>query len=187
MTNTHEKKTDRAAIAVSFDLEQNTQQLTWRMESEHHRDIYQVTGRAAGSVLLDPTEPIDVLITAGGKLKTFGAFRFEIVQCCVVTTPHVIDSNQQHGRQFAPPSPFVGQGSVRVVTPDFWQLHEEVDKDGYRRYVLLAKDVLYVGVAPGRWELSVFLTVRISSEQGTLERTFRFDPESEVGNGTQPN
>ena len=107
-----------------------------------------------------------------------------ILDAMLYTVPHT------SGERFSAPSPF---SSVRATTPiEQWQpARIEHDREpGFSASVQHSLTPLTVVQDDGRWKLSLILTVVIErlTKAGPQQeiRVFSFDPEAEVGSGTEP-
>lgn len=188
-------KVKPAAITLQFDYAQASQQLYWSA-CEDHRDIYEKRGRAAGALWLRPDEDVSIVVKGGGYVTASSSWSFSIVDCYLVTLPQATWSSEKRRTTDSPPSPFARSGgadpgsAVRAVE-NLRPTHEIKSDDQYLTYIFTADKAFRVIATPtdttesiGRWDLSFVLTVRITDLiGGTYVRVFRFDPETEVGNG----
>lgn len=184
-----------AAITLQFDYAQTSQQLSWSA-CDGHRDIYEKRGRAAGALSLLPGEPVSIVVKGGGYVAAGTSWSFSVVECYLVTLPQAVWTTQIQGTTYSPPSPFAASGgeqpgsAVRAVA-NLLPAQERKGDDKYLTYTYMAEQAFRVISAPGgqtgsigRWDLSFVLTVQITDPvHGTYLRVFRFDPETEVGNG----
>ncbi|TXF96922.1 hypothetical protein [Massilia arenae] len=134
-----------------------------------------------------------IAIVASDKEKT-GFESLEVVDCCIITRPQILCCGQDIRTYYAPPSIFIGKdgeqlGALYQIDPSAFSVHSTgIDPKKGRQITLLWNDQLTVGQYNGFWELSFYLTVRIkrTGEETQQLRVFYFDPETEVGNGTNP-
>lgn len=134
-----------------------------------------------------------IAITASDKDKT-GFESLEIVDCFLVTRPHILSCGPGERTHYAPPSLFASSSSSQLgalyrIEPNAFSVHSTgTDSKKGMRITLLWDGQLTVGPYNGLWELSFYLTVRIKRAGDIAEqlRVFYFDPETEIGNGTSP-
>lgn len=134
-----------------------------------------------------------IAITASDQEQT-GFESFEIVDCCLITRPHILCCGLGMRTRYAPPSLFIGNGGEQLgalytIPPsEFSVLSTGVDPSKGRRITLLWNDHLTVGDINGFWELAFYVTVKIkrAHEEASQMRVFYFDPEGEVNNGSDP-
>ncbi len=172
-------------LQVSFDADQISGQLDWKVLP----NCEPLTGRHAGAILFEPGAELGLEVTGYGK--PYGDFQsFQIVECCIITRPQVVQIGSKNVPvRYAAPSPFVqGIGASLALENDFDPLPPVIDPDGTRAITQRWKHQLNVNQAPGRWNLSFLLTLRMLRGEGQVQETrvFYFDPESEVGDGSNP-
>lgn len=134
-----------------------------------------------------------IAIAASDQEKT-GFESLEVVDCCVITRPRILCCGTGVRTYYAPPSIFVDSGGNQLgalykIDPSAFSVHSTgVDPTKGRRVTLLWDGHLTVGPYNGFWEISFYLTVSIKrvGEDVAQLRVFYFDPEGEVGNGTNP-
>ncbi|OWQ48155.1 hypothetical protein CDL60_06120 [Roseateles noduli] len=186
---------------MSFDCQQRSSQLYWRAE-ENDRSLYCTEGPSAGALRLAAKESVSIRVSGGGLVDDISnPWLFSIRDCFIITVPLMHWNHVEHRRTLAPTSPFLPYTCTDTISPG--SLVRRVDTlypDGNTvvpesRYVwsrYLAKDAFTVISSPsdesvdpiGRWDMSFLLTVDITSpDKDTSRRVFRFDPETEVGNG----
>lgn len=171
-----------AIIRVSFDAEQTGGNLLWRVDASGGRNLLESTGRFAGAVHFQPNDAIYLEVRGSGRLDTFLDAR--ILAAHLITRPHTGQN------AFSAPSPFSSE--TAVVPINAWTATQMIDEpaQGLRYSLQQSTLPLHVIQKSGRWELSLALTVAITLlENGVkreLVRAFFFDPESEVGDGTDP-
>ncbi|HDS1578109.1 hypothetical protein WG628_09735 [Stenotrophomonas maltophilia] len=174
---------DAAIIRVSFDIDQVSSDLLWQAAvAKTHRDLYSPVGRYAGAVHFREGDTVSVEVTGYGRSGTL--LSTNILDAMLYTVPHT------SGERFSAPSPF---SSVRATTPiEQWQpARIEHDREpGFSASVQRSLTPLTVVQDDGRWKLSLILTVVIErlTKAGPQQeiRVFSFDPEAEVGSGTEP-
>lgn len=174
---------DAAMIRVSFDIEQISSELIWGVsDNKDERDLYPTTGRYAGAVHLRDGDPVWVEVTGYGGADQLVSTN--LLDAMLYTVPHT------SGERFSAPSPF---SNVRATTPiGQWspaQIHHVPEKK-LKASVQRSLTPLQVTQRDGRWKLSLILTVLIerNTANGPVSeaRVFSFDPELEVGTGTEP-
>ena len=163
-----------AWLSVSFDAGQLGRQLCWTA-TEGRTNLLQTYGEFAGSLHLpkDCGLRVEVHGYGGANLRSF-----QILSVCLISTP-ALDS--------LPPSPFVGDAVATALIEDFPLCDHFVDDPHIdRRYGIVASArPLQIGNVDGAWQISMVMTVRIDDGLEPRHRVFRFDPESQVGNGTR--
>lgn len=174
MTTTDSDKPD-VWLSVSFDAQQIGHQLCWTA-TEGRTNLLEPYGRFAGSLHLPRGHGLRVEVHGYGD-DTLQSF--EIQSVCLVTMP---------ADDELPPSPFEGHPTATVAIRDF-PLCDRIINDPHigRSYGITASEVALPirGDVNGAWQLSMILTARIVDGKGKRQRVFRFDPESQVGNGTR--
>lgn len=138
-------------------------------------------------------QDFQIAIAATDKEKT-GFESLEVIDCCVITRPRILCCGPQVRTRYAPPSLFIDSsgkqlGALYKIDPSAFSVHSTgVNPTKGRQVTLLWDGHLTVGPYNGFWEISFYVTVsirRIGEETAQL-RVFYFDPEGEVGNGTEP-
>lgn len=183
--NTPPVGADAAIIRVSFDIDQVSSDLLWQAaEVKTDRDLYAPVGRYAGAVHFRKGDTVSVEVTAYGR--TDSLVSTNILDAMLYTVPHT------SGERFSAPSPF---SSVRATVPvEQWAPAQikPIPESEISSSVQRSLTPLTVVQGDGRWKLSLILTVVIErSIKDTTEtqqeiRVFSFDPEAEVGSGTEP-
>jgi len=183
-------------LAARFDVNQVDDGINWVFT-----DIDSVASvdRASG----DPQWNRDIDFSAGQEFRLAlsasdqektGFESLEVVDCCVITRPRILQCGPKLQTAYAPPSLFVDAsgaqlGALFSINPSEFSVHSTgIDPAKGRRVTLLWDGHLTVGKYNGFWEFSFYVTVRIKragDEQAQL-RVFCFDPETEVGNGIDP-
>jgi len=174
---------DAAIIRVSFDIEQISSDLVWRAaELKSNRDLFATVGRFAGAVHLRQDDAVTVQVTAYGGEDAL--VTINVIDAMLYTVPHT------SGGVFCAPSPF---SKVRATTPVGQWAPAEIHRCPERKLKLAVQTSLaplQVVETDGRWKLSLILTVLIeryvSDKKISEIRVFSFDPEAEVGSGTEP-
>lgn len=176
-------KADHAVLRVTYDTDQQGGALLWRVDSSSGRNLLVTSGPYAGALHFEPGDQIYVDVRGSGRLKTFVSGR--ILAAHLVTMPHT------GAGKFSAPSPF--SDSTAVVELTDWNKPQMIDDVGLDTRYCLQQTTLPLPVVQksGRWELSFVLSVALvlleDGEQREYIRVFSFDPESEVGDGTDPN
>lgn len=171
-----------AILRVTYDTDQLGNALLWRVDTSSGRNLLAVQGRYAGALHFEPKDEVYVEVTGSGRIATFASSR--ILAAHLITRPHA-----GNGR-FSPPSPFSDETAV-VELAD-WSKPELMDDPPTESRYCLQRTTrpLPVIQASGSWELSFVLTVALVFDDNGRKRkqirVFSFDPESEVGDGTDP-
>lgn len=174
---------DAAIIRVSFDIEQISSDLVWRAaEVKNNRDLLASVGRFAGAVHLRKDDALTVQVTAYGGEDAL--VTINVIDAMLYTVPHT------SGGTFSAPSPF---SAVRATTPVGQWSPAEIHHCHERKLKLAVQTSLtplQVVATDGRWKLSLIITVvierRVGDQKISEVRVFSFDPEAEVGSGTEP-
>ncbi|KQQ35995.1 hypothetical protein ASF61_07195 [Duganella sp. Leaf126] len=195
------KKPNQLRLNIHFDVNQETDQLSFRLRPLHREDEQAADlaaqrnrhrGVHADALYFHPCDEVHLRIVGGGARNRaagtgFGAF--QILECALITRPQVAVRGPHVRTQWSPPSPFTqSAGAIEPLRIDFAP-HVVADEDNYLEIAQDWKHTLNVGLGRGMWELSFFMTVRILDVDGQNEqvRVLMFDPEAEVGGtGTLP-
>lgn len=178
---THNKN---VTLTVGFDIDQTTDALSHHFHSRDHGHPNPITGLYAGEVYLREGEHFHLKVKGGGPSGELASF--QILDCCLVTRPHVISTGPGLPTRHATPSPFLQAIGASYQFPlDF---STEVSDNLEQRYRVITqhwKHTLDVSHSRGRWDLSLVLTVKILRGPVLLPeiRVFSFDPEGQVGPG----
>lgn len=168
-----------ACIDVSFDVDQISSDLAWNVENARGDSVYSLHGRYAGAVRLDPRDPVHVRVTGYGPSDSL--LDVQVVEAMLYAVPY-------HTNYWLP-SPFSTDRAATVIGD--WTPSERA----YGKHFALtsrSRGALRVIHQSGRWQLSLVLTVRIVRRALAGEvlppiyRVFSFDPETEIGSGTEP-
>ncbi|HBK55069.1 MAG TPA: hypothetical protein DDZ76_02085 [Xanthomonadales bacterium] len=178
-------KKQKAVLSVSYDVDQISGALLWRIsEDDGTRNLLKATGPHAGSVHLVKGDQVFVDVYSTGLAETL--IKTRVLNAYLISIPHT------SGMAFCAPSLFSNDSAV-ISVGDWGKLRpvEPPDPVEDRKYfVQRSKQPLIVIQQDGRWELSLVITVAIETNgpDGKSEkiRVFSFDPEAEVGTGTEP-
>ncbi|MBB5020086.1 hypothetical protein HNQ59_003399 [Chitinivorax tropicus] len=194
-----------ALFAVSFDINQNSQNLIWRVTSADHRDALRTRGRSAGLLKLHENEILNFTITGGcfqtyffdGQPHQLKSFDFRILQAGLISTPKGPYKDNDGDIISQNPSMLANSNSILLLDTNEqeWQTSYNWQDDDGGIYLEVEKSYLQqlqITDKVGFWELSFVLNVEITRTaliNGQVHtfsevRSFAFDPESEVGNGT---
>jgi hypothetical protein len=174
---------ERPLIRVSFDVEQISSYLIWNVfEANGRRNPYSRHGRHAGAIHFRKSEPVLVEVTAFGPPDRFHSMN--VLDAMIYTVPHT------EGESRSAPSPF---SPVRATIPiSEWEPAEVgyVDQES-KEITQTSITPLHVTQESGRWRFSLIITLQIVSKMpdGSKRReirVFTFDPEVQVGSGTEP-
>lgn len=182
-------------LEVMFDVDQVSTDLdhTLARITPGAPDPQPVTGAHADSLYFAPGEQMCLKVTGNGRIgegvAADDAFvSFQIVDCAIITRPRVVQLAAGLPTRYAAPSPFQQAGAaVYPMALDFAPTFIDMEPDGVRSVTQHWKRTLDVGLAPGLWDLSLVLTIRVMRGAGAVDqlRVYSFDPETEVGgNGT---
>lgn len=168
-------------LTVGFDADQISDQLAFQFTSRDGGRPEHPTGLFAAEIHFNKDEIFHFAVIGTGKLERFASF--EILDCCMVTRPLVIAGDAK-STVYAAPSPFKEPGGASYPMAGF-EILKRGEHDGLRVTQTQGwKQTLTVSHPDGRWEMSVYLTVRINRPHHASEvRVFMFDPESQVGAG----
>ncbi|MBB3823468.1 hypothetical protein FHT03_003519 [Xanthomonas arboricola] len=173
---------DVADIRVSFDIEQISSDLLWNViNATDRKNLCSPFGRYASAIYLCNGDEITIEVTAYGKADDL--VTINVVDAVLCSIPHT------NATKFSAPSPF---SKVRATVPvEQWSLAEPLNTKGKRAFVVQRSITpLEVVQKDGRWKISLIITVLIErkTKDGTRSeiRVFSFDPEAEVGSGTEP-
>jgi hypothetical protein len=166
-------------LQVSFDWVQRSKRLMWRFTKDA-LGLYAHDGPHAGAVLLHPGDrvAVDVLGLHDGVMCP----AIQIVSAALLFMPRTVmprhdeaQDTQGEGEKpplFYPASPFDPRSSSTLLT--------EFHACGEGNHVS-CKTLHVEAAAGGAWEMSMMLSALRHGEP----RTFRFDPEVEIGNGSR--
>lgn len=176
-------------LAVDFDVDQLSTQLRWRFDRADGNGNPK-RGRAAGSIYFTTGEEFRIRVTAGSSAPFE---TFEVIDCCLISLPQVVQQGPGVRTLYAPPSPFadldgkpVTGGTCAIPGSQFMPVAAQSDGE-YRQVAREWGGYLKAGEITGRWDLKMVLTVRIVGLDGSAnDRVFWFDPETEVGSGVGP-
>ncbi len=170
-------------IRVSFDIEQISSYAMWGVsQTDNPHNPYSSLGLHAGAIRFRKDESIRVEVLAYGHPDLFVSMN--VLDAMIYTVPHT------DGERRSAPSPF---SRVRATTPiGQWAPAEVEHTDSQRKAMTQASlTPLIVVEESGRWMFSLILTMAIErrTEGGGKRseiRVFTFDPEIQVGSGTEP-
>jgi hypothetical protein len=171
-----------ATLTVGFDVDQISDQLAFQFTSSDGGEPVHPTGLFSGEIHFTTDEILHFDVIGTGKLARFTSY--EILDCCLITRPLVIAGDAKR-TIYAAPSPFKEPAGASYPIAGFEVLKQENTPDGLRRKQTMGwTKMLTVANPDGRWEMSVYLTVRIHRPGlSPRVRVFMFDPESQVGAG----
>lgn len=165
-------------LDVGFDVLQRSQQLSWRF-LEKDQNLYDPFGPAGGSVYFRRQSYLGIRLYGRWNNKPFSWF--EVTQSALVTMPQVVVPQEPAELySYYPPSPLLAETGSLHLLPGFGKPDEQ-------GIAVCAPDAQMWVANDGVWEVSMFITVKFAAVNGeTMIRTFRFDPEVEVGNRSRP-
>jgi hypothetical protein len=181
MTTIQEKQ--HLILRVSFDAQQVSSLLDWTFTPAS-----QAKGDAsAGALQLYAGQVLQLEITGYGS-EASGYAGFDVVDACMVTQPQLVRLGGNEPALFAAPSMFDGVDSAtHHLGGQFNDVDTPATLAGTVRRAKVWDGALTVAQAPGRWDLSFMLTVRLRGvPEDQARRVFYFDPESQVGDGSLP-
>ncbi|RJU10274.1 hypothetical protein XcmpCFBP7700_02840 [Xanthomonas campestris] len=174
---------DDADINVSFDIGQVSSDLLWHaLDDQSKRNLCSRFGRYASAVHLREGDGVNINVTAYGRVED--KFTIQVKDAVLCTIPITTSVNK-----FFAPSPFSKERATIAVQN--WERTRPVVVDGkHSRVVQSTLTPLAVIHKEGRWKLSLIITVSIERTVGKEKteeiRVFSFDPEAEIGSGTEP-
>lgn len=177
-------------LHANFDVDQLSDQLQWRF-SRADGQGNPPAGTDAGTVYFTEGETFKLQVTAGRD----SAFEtFEVIDCCLISRPRIVQLGVGLKTLFAAPSPFVAPSgeplpgaTCQIPGSEFVPVSAAQAGPGHHQVVREWDGYLKAGPNTGRWELEFVITVRITGADGqSWSRVFSFDPESEVGTGMTP-
>lgn len=183
-------------LTARFDVNQIDDGVDWLfadLDSAISSDRMQVGTHWNRDIEFSAGQEFRIAISASDKDKT-GFESLEVVDCCLITRPHILSCGPGERTYYAPPSLFTSKssqplGALYRIEPSAFTVHSAgIDPQKGHRVTLLWDGHLTVGPYNGLWELSFYVTVRIkrTDEKSEQLRVFYFDPELEIGNGTSP-
>ena len=174
-------------LEANFDIDQTGETLEWhfaRSDGDGNPD----EGKNAGAIKFVVGEKMFVRVKGGSQAPYRS---FQVLDCCLITQPQIIQCGKDMPTLYAAPSLFVkGEGhsmgaSIKLGAEKFepHQVQPDPGSD-YFEITQVWGGHLKVGDDHGRWELSFIITVLITRADGSsYARVFNFDPECEVGPG----
>lgn len=170
-----------ADINVSFDIGQISSDLLWHAFDDHSkRNLCSRFGRYASAVHLCEGDGVKINVTAYGRIED--KFTIDVKDAVLCTIPITGSVTK-----FFAPSPF--SRNRATITLDDWDAAGSlVVGDKHSRVVQSTSTSLEVLHKEGRWKLSLIITVLITRADAKKPeiRVFSFDPEAEIGSGTEP-
>ncbi|MDZ4350157.1 MAG: hypothetical protein U1A22_11555 [Xanthomonadaceae bacterium] len=177
-------KPGKVSLSVSFSADQICGDLLWSFkEGTTGRNLLLSTGRQAGAVHFRRGETVIVEVHGTGPKGTFVKANVKFAH--LVSIPHTGTDG------FSAPSPFSEEAAV-VAVEDWGNVKMAVDpSSGLMTSSQRSRTPLLVTQKTGRWGLSLVLSIQIQmvdadGVKSTANRVFSFDPEAEVGTGTDP-
>lgn len=174
-----------ATLSVRFDADQTSSLLQWTLH-EPDGDPRQPSGTNAGALHFHQGESLTLEVIGGGSAES-GFTSFQIIDCCIITTPLLVSCGAGLKTRYARPSPFLQSvGASYPMALDFVSRLEPGDS-GYRQITQSWKETLDIGHSSGRWEISFNVTVMLfrGPADPVEVRVFQFDPEGAVGSGAR--
>ncbi|PFH08510.1 hypothetical protein BCF11_0865 [Collimonas sp. PA-H2] len=179
---------------VNFDVDQISAKLDWSTSGGSKPP----TGPHSGSVFFNQGDQVGIVVTGGGSLIQNPEYRpplksFEITDFTIITRPQIVQCGQGLLTTYAPPSLFSDCLTACLRLPLSFD-EKTSDKHHYREITQTWTPPappappfppLTIGKQNGRWEVSMYITVKIYREgvATPFHRVFYFDPEGEVGTG----
>jgi hypothetical protein len=171
-------------LSVWFDVDQTNDNLRWALSP----DTVPAGTPGAGGLMFANGDTVTLVVTAYGSAARSRLSDFDVISACVSTKPYVLSMGKGVPTRYPAPSPFEqSRGASFIYEGPF----DPVDGDPVDKAITIIKRAhtpLNVNVAEGRWELSLLLTVAIKrgAEFDPVARVFSFDPECQVGDGSNP-
>lgn len=180
----------RALLTVRFDVDQISPQLNYKLDRllENSNGVVvppePQEGVYAGCLYFYRGEQVLLRVVATGTADFTG---FDVVECCMVTEPQIIQCGPTVPTVYSAPSMFVKEAGAVYVVKGHYSSSTEPLTDGRHMVIRDWDGQAKVTSEDGRWELSFYLTVRISRAGVRDElRVFSFDPETQVGDAVNP-
>ena len=176
--------TEVVTLRISFDVDNDSPMLSWSMKVGDET-ISPYKGTYTGSVQFYAEDEVALVVVGHGRATSFKSF--QVVDCCLVTVPQVVYRRVGRPTRYAQPSPFVQVAGASYMFSNDFSSHS-VMNDEVRTVEQHWKETLNIASSLGRWDMSLVLTVKIlrGLQDAPEVRVFRFDPETQVGNGTRP-
>jgi hypothetical protein len=172
-------------LMVSFDIDQESEQLNWSFLDAEGRPIVRPKGQETGTIAFKAGDAIALQVVAYSYKKALrGA---HIIDCHLMTRPLLYSKRQnpEFAGEYPYPSPFFnpatqldGQGA----TASFGNGATA----GTPSRMSWSSPVVMLCLNEGRWDTSFIMTVAIETADGLDYRVFAFDPECQVGTGAMP-
>ncbi|MEM9300982.1 MAG: hypothetical protein AAGE01_02665 [Pseudomonadota bacterium] len=179
-------------LKVAFDTHQVGRRLVWVFD-ENGKSALAMGGINSGSIYLAHGATFGIRILGIGRENHLK--HFEIADCSLVTLPHRSSPHESKA------SPFSDTCATHLFSD--WSQAENVQVPGAfhhhphhgqldgpehtKAYEVFSTDSLTVIHETGLWDLSLTVTIlMIGSEGDVVRRVFFFDPEAQVGTGTDP-
>lgn len=167
-------------LNVQFDIGQDSQQLNWYFSDSHGKINPQQGGRKSGLLAFHPGDTLTVAISAESETGQLEVAR--IVDCALITMPMANTWNMERPGHYPMPSPFYKANGNSGVMSSFMPV--EAGPASSRRQTFRGQTLTFANI--GRYKLTFMMTVAITEINGTIShRVFYFDPESDVGIGTE--
>jgi len=167
-------------LNVQFDIGQESQQLNWYFNDSHGKINPNTGGPKTGLLSFRPGDTLTLAISAessDGQLENVS-----VIDCNLITLPMLATWNTPNPGTYPLPSPCFEAGSGVGSTVSFMPV--TAGSPSAKRQTFTGKTVALNNL--GRWKLTFMLTVAITEVSGaTNYRVFMFDPECDVGNGTE--
>lgn len=165
-----------AYIDVSFDIDQVSSDLIWNIDNARNGNRLKQIGRFAGSVRLDFDDTVKITVTAFARPGDLHGMT--VLDAVLCTIPY-------HTHCYLP-SPFSEYSATASIGQ--WEPAVGERGDTYESLSHTSLTPLRVVQKQGRWQLSLVITVLIERNPGATQevRVFSFDPETEIGTGTEP-
>lgn len=177
-------------LSIHFDADQTSSQLDYSFTS-CDGSANPRHGEYMGGVHFEAGQHVYLDVNCCGSKKG-GFTSFQIIDCCIISTPQLTQIGFGVPTRYSAPSPFLqAVGATYPLQLDFESqlLPQDPATPDLRRIRQEWKHTLDVGHTKGRWELSLVLTVRILRGEEALPelRVFSFDPEASVGGSSDTN
>lgn len=167
-------------LNVQFDIGQESQQLNWYFSDSHGKINPNAVGPKTGLLSFRPGDTLTLAISAESSAGQLENVR--VIDCNLITLPMLATWNKPNPGTYPLPSPFFEPGSGVGSTITFMPVN--ASSASAKRQTFTGQTVTLNNL--GRWKLTFMLTVAITEMTGaTNYRVFTFDPECDVGNGTE--
>lgn len=167
-------------LNVQFDIGQDSQQLNWYFSDSHGKINPKQGGPKSGVLAFHQGDTLGLSVSAESETGQLEVAR--IVDCVLITLPLANTWNMEQPGHYPMPSPFYKAGGASGVVSSFMPVN--AGPASSRRQTFTGQSLTFNNL--GRYKLTFMMTVAITQVSGaTSHRVFYFDPEADVGIGTE--